>query len=414
MPGEAATSRDHSQVLTSEGSRSPETEALHDVHQGEVEIYDVTLRDGEQQPGVSFTLRDKLDIFRSMRDAGIAFVETGMAAASPMELEVARRAVAEAGKTMVSLLCRALEDDVNLAADAGVHGVTIETIANGELSRRVFGWDESEAIGRATRALRRAKSLGVEANLFLVDATRVPATELAALVKKIAEDAEFDRLVIADTFGVADPTAVRRYVEACSSACDAVVGAHFHNDIGLGVANTVEALRGGARHIHVSVNGMGERAGNAATEDVVIVLEQLFAMQTGIDRTRLRPLSALVADRSGFAPATNKSVVGDELFDIESGVATACFDALQADLRWFYAYTPESLRASVRVVMGKGSGAANLRLLARDQGLQFDPANADRALETIKRVAAKAGSAVPQDWARALLASGDWDATNGL
>jgi isopropylmalate/homocitrate/citramalate synthase len=352
--------------LTSSGSTSPE---VGNPPARELEIYDVTLRDGEQQAGVVFSVEQKLTIFAALDAIGVPVIETGMVAASQDELLVARRAGDSEHRARVFVLARAVAADVELAASAGVDGVTIETISNPVVAEKVFGWDPSDPRDKAIRAVDDAKSRELAVNLFLVDATRVPAAQLGDLGASICNEARPDTITIADTFGVANGHAMAAYVTALTEATGLPVYVHCHNEYGLAVANTCAGIEAGAFGAHTSVNGMGERAGNAALEDVVMAGRGPYCWETGIDPAGLTDLSALVAELSEMVPARNKSAVGSDLFAIESGVAAAFYEALQgAEIGQFYAYTPESMGADVRILVGKGSGAANLRLRAAGLG----------------------------------------------
>jgi isopropylmalate/homocitrate/citramalate synthase len=381
--------------LTANGSTSPEADAGPDRR---IEIYDVTLRDGEQQPGTCYSPDEKLQIVAALDAAGVSFIETGMIAASGLEAEVARTAAARERAARIFVLVRSLEADIDLAAKAGVDGVTIEAISNPVIAEQVFRWPAGEAVAKARRAVAHARACGLSSNLFLVDATRTSATALASFTREISDVAAPDTVTIADTFGVASPRAMAAYVAAVKKI-GLPVWVHCHNEYGLAVANTCAGLEAGAFGAHTSFNGMGERAGNAATEDVVMAGTGPYRWDAGIDPTHLRALSRLVALRSGAEPAPNKSVVGVNLFDIESGTAGTFYEALQSrDLRHFYAYTPESLGTRRRVFVGKLSGAANLRLKADELGRNELRERAAELLPLAKeRAAAKHGSLSDDD-----------------
>jgi isopropylmalate/homocitrate/citramalate synthase len=371
--------------LSGTGSVSPETDQAPTKSPL---IYDVTLRDGEQQAGIIFSVADKVEIFQSLDAAGVPYIETGMIAVAAEETEVVRRVLQTRRQAKVFVLCRAIAGDVGMAHNAGADGASIEIVVNPDVVSDVMKWGPNEAEERARDAVIKAKELGLIVNLFLVDATRTRATDLAAFARNITATGAVDTITLADTFGVADPTAIDRYVRALREGTGLPVWVHCHSDLGLGVANTLAGLRAGAFGAHASINGIGERAGNAPLEDVVMALHTLYGVDTGIDITKLRAISKLVAERAGTPVAANKSVVGPQLFDIESGIAATFYEALKdTDLRYFYGYLPASLGATVAVRVGKGSGVSNLRLKAAELN-RPDLITAAAALVTAVKAAA--------------------------
>jgi isopropylmalate/homocitrate/citramalate synthase len=348
----------------------------------------VTLRDGEQQAGIVFSIEQKLEIFAALDALGVPTIETGMAAVSRDELDVVRRAQASDHRAKIFMLARAIASDVQLAASAGADGVTIETIANPTVARGVLGWAPGAAVEKATAAIGEARAQGLAVNMFFVDATRVGAAELGVLAHEISDAAAPDTITIADTFGVCNGRAIAAYVRAVAEAAGVPVYVHCHNEYGLGTSNSMAGVEAGAFGVHTSINGIGERAGNAALEDVVMACRGPHDFVTGIDHTRLRAASALVAAHAGVPVATNKGTVGPSLFTIESGIAATFYEALRdSDLRHFYAYTPDSVDAPVEVLLGKGSGAANIRLRLRMLGREDLCDRADELMAAVKDVA---------------------------
>lgn len=364
------------------GSTSPENPPATGR---QARIYDVTLRDGEQQAGVVFSVEQKVEIFGALDALGVPVIETGMAAVSTEELEVVRRVKAAEHQARVFLLSRAMISDVELAASAEADGVTIEIIANQVVAGQILGWAPGAGAEKAKAAIAAARSRGLDVNLFFVDATRVPAATLGELAHEIGQEVMPDTVTIADTFGVCAPSAIAAYVRALDDAAGVPVYVHCHNEYALAVANSMAGLEAGAFGVHTAVNGLGERAGNAALEDVVMACRGPYGFATGIDHTGLRALSRLVAERAGTAPAVNKGTVGPSLFTIESGVAATFYEALvDDDLRHFYAYTPDTVGATVDVLLGKGSGVANLRLRLREMGREDLVDRADELLAAVK------------------------------
>jgi isopropylmalate/homocitrate/citramalate synthase len=386
--------------LTSIGSVSPEVSQKL----AKPMIYDVTLRDGEQQAGIAFAEDDKIALFQQLDALGVDIVETGMVAVAAEEVRVVQRAREVRRNALIYVLCRSMAADVELASEAGADGATIEIIANPVVAERVMGWAPGDALQKAVTAVASARRLGLRVNLFLVDATRAPADELAQFAARIVANGDVDTITIADTFGVADPAAVMRYVDAMRVEAQLPIYVHCHNDYGLGVANTLAGLAAGAFGFHASVNGIGERAGNAALEDVIMALAGLYGTSTGINLGALRSLSHEVAVRSRQATAGNKSVVGPTLFDIESGIAATFFESLRdSDLRFFYGYLPAVLGADVKVLLGKGAGVSNVRLKLREIGREDLLGKAADLVPLVKRTAIEKGGLLSNDEFRGLL-----------
>jgi isopropylmalate/homocitrate/citramalate synthase len=386
--------------LTSMGSVSPEVAKTF----AKPKIYDVTLRDGEQQAGIAFTDDDKVSLFQQLDALGVDVVETGMVAVAANEVKVVQRAREVRRNALIYVLCRSMASDVELASEAGADGATVEIIANPVVAERVMGWGPADALTKSTTAVTEARRLGLAVNLFLVDATRTPAEQLADFAERVVAGGAVQTITIADTFGVADPAAITRYVDAMRVRANLPVYVHCHNDYGLGVANTLAGLEAGAFGFHASINGIGERAGNAALEDVVLALEGLYGTRTGIDLAAIRALSGEVAKRSHHPTAANKSVVGPTLFDIESGIAATFFETLRdSDLRYFYGYLPSVLGVEVLVLLGKGAGAANVRLKLRELGRDDLVSRAPELVSVVKEAAIAKGGLVTDDEFRELI-----------
>lgn len=349
-----------------------------------VEIYEVTLRDGEQQAGVAFSIEQKVDLFGRMDRMGVPLIETGMIVVSPDESEVVRRVQRLPHSAKVYVLSRAMRSDIDLAADAGADGATIEIIANPDISSQILRWPDGAATEKARDAVGYAHERGLEVNLFFVDATRVEPAALAEFAHDIVDGDPPARLTIADTFGVCSPAGVVAYVEALLPL-GVPLHVHCQNEYGLAVANSLAALEAGATGAHVAVNGLGERAGNAAHEEVVLACAGPYRFDTGIDEKALRELSAIVSEYAGFDVAANKPVVGPRLFTIESGIAATFYEVLQnGELGHFYAYRPDSVRAEVEVELGKGSGLASLRLKLDELGIDATALDLAGILESVK------------------------------
>ena len=323
-----------------------------------IKIHDMTLRDGEQQTGVEFTKDDKIRIAESMAEAGIHRIEAGMPAVSKQDEEAIREIVKRNLGPEIYVLCRSIIDDVKLAADCGVDGIIIETLGSRHLIKYAHGWPEERALEVAVNATTFAKEQGLHTSLFLVDSTREDADWVLDLVQNIAEHGHADAAVLVDTMGVLTPASAAYFVRKAKARLDLPLEVHFHDDFGMGTANTLVGLANGAEVAHTAVCGLGERSGSAATEEVAAALLALHGIDTGIKCEKLYGLGQLVVDLSGHRLPQNKAIVGDQLYAVESGIVASrlkkCPGPLVTEvftMHWdFMGQEPPV------VVLGKGSG----------------------------------------------------------
>ncbi len=252
--------------------------------------------------------------------------------------------------------------DVDLAADCGVDGVVIEIPSSRHLIEHAYQWPLERAIEDSIRATSHAKERGLYTTFFTIDATREDFEWLLTLITKVANEGHMDALALVDTMGVASPQVIDYFTKTMKENIDKPLEAHFHNDFGMGVANTIASLAAGASVAHTTVSGMGERSGNASLEDVVVSLEVLYGIDTGIEVPKLKELSDLLVNMSGHRLPRNKSIVGEDLFTIESGIVAAWQQVCKGDLatevfplHWEYLGHKEPT-----IVLGKGSGRPSI------------------------------------------------------
>ena len=381
--------------LGPDGSISPSNDSGGDY---EFDLYDTTLRDGEQQAGVCLDADQKVRIFRAIEGAGIRYIETGMVAVWEDEQEVVRRLAAEGHKSRLFVLSRCLQSDIALAADCGVDGVTLELAANPAIAKLVLGWTRDELVRRATEAIAYAKSRNLEVNFFGIDASRTEVGWLCELFGRAVEVGA-DAVTIADTFGVLDTSGSERLTAAVKAVVNCPVQIHVHNDYGLATANSLAAVSAGARVVQGTFNGLGERAGNACLAEVAVAARFLKGWRPRVVLSELRAVAAIVAEETGSPIHWNEPVVGPNLFDIEAGIAAAFYEALQPiDLRHFYPFLPERIGATPRIVLGKGTGVASIRLKLRELGYpQPDEAAQRRLMARCKEIGTAHGRALTPD-----------------
>lgn len=321
-------------------------------------IHDMTLRDGEQQTGVTFTTEDKIRIAEKMAEAGVHRIEAGMPVASKQDETAIREIVKRDLGPQIFCLCRSVIDDVKMAADCGVDGIIIETLGSRHLIEYGHGWPEERALEVAVNATSFAKEQGLYTSLFLVDSTRENVDWVLDLVGAIARDGHADSAVLVDTMGVLTPASSAYFVRKAKQRLDMPLEAHFHDDFGMGTANTLVGLACGADVAHTAMCGLGERSGSAATEEVAAALMALYGIDTGVKCDKLFDLAGLVVELSGHRMPQNKAVVGELLYAVESGIVASRLKRCRGDLvtEVFPMHWDFMGQEPPRVVLGKGSG----------------------------------------------------------
>ena len=358
-------------------------EGLHFPDQ--IKIHDVTLRDGEQQAGLVFRRAEKVAIAKQLAAAGIHRIEAGMPAVSS-EDEAAIKEIVDLGlPSEIFSFARCMPADVKMAKDCGVTGIITEIPSSEHIIRNAYGKTLEWAIESSIETTLAAKEAGLYTVFFTIDSTRSDLDTLMDLLERVATEGHMDALTLADSFGVCTPGAIGTVVARLRARFTQPIEIHCHEDFGLGVANTVAALANGASVAHVTVSGTGERAGNVPLEDLVMALRILYGVDLGIETERFYGLSKLVQELGQFTVAPNRPIVGDSLYDIESGIVTMfhrrCRDVEPNE---YIPFLPEVVgRPGIEVVLGKGSGNANIEEHLERRGVTATP---DEVMEMVLRV----------------------------
>jgi len=330
-----------------------------------VRIFDTTLRDGEQAPRVSFSYEDKREIADQLDRMGTHVIEAGFPVNSDAEFEAVRD-IAAGTRTTVAGLARVVDKDVEAALDAGVQLVHVFASTSDVQIADSMHSTREEVIERSVACIERVKSAGVECMFSPMDATRTEPGYLAEVVEATSA-AGADWINIPDTCGVATPKRMGDLVRFVRAHTDAQIDVHCHDDFGLATANAIAGYGAGAHQAQVSVNGIGERAGNAAYEEVVMIAESLNGVETGIDTTQIMDLSRTVAACSTLEVPPNKPIVGANAFSHESGIHAA--GVMQnSDTFEPGVMTPEMVGASREFVLGKHTGTHNVRRHLEEAG----------------------------------------------
>ncbi|NYT19923.1 MAG: 2-isopropylmalate synthase [Methanosarcinales archaeon] len=343
---------------------------------------DTTLRDGEQTPGVALKTEEKVWIARKLDDLGVDIIEAGSAITSEGEREAIRAVAAEGLDAEICSYCRIMQQDVDYALECNVDSIHLVAPVS-DLHINVKLKKDREALKEmALSATEYAKDHGLIVELSGEDASRADLDFLTDLYKAGVE-AGADRVCFCDTVGLLVPERTTEIFKELSSAIDVPVAIHCHNDFGLAVSNTIAALNGGAREAHMTINGIGERAGNTALEEVVMGLEWLYKYDTGIKTDELYKVSRLVSRLTGLAVAPNKPLVGGNAFTHEAGIHV---HGLLADTSTYEPITPESIGRERQIVLGKHAGKSSVTLALKELGLVVDDSQLDEIVSRIKQL----------------------------
>lgn len=362
---------------------------------GKVLIFDTTLRDGEQTPGVSFTPEEKLRIARQLARLGVDVIEAGFPAASPGDLEAVRRIALEVEGPVICALARAVEADIRAAWEAIRYAERPRIhvfIATSDVHlRHKLKLSREEVLERAREMVAYARSLCPDVEFSPEDASRTDPAFLHEVLKA-AIDAGATTVNIPDTVGYSIPdefaALIRGIVEGVPNIGRAMISVHCHDDLGMAVANSLAAVAAGARQVECTVNGLGERAGNAALEEVVMALSvrrDLFGVELGVDTTQISKTSRLVSSISGVAVPPNKAIVGANAFAHESGVHQ---DGVLKERSTYEIIDPRAVGITrSELVLGKLSGRHALRERLRALGYELSDEELERVFSRFKELA---------------------------
>lgn len=347
-----------------------------------VRFYDTTLRDGEQAVGVVFSAEDKYRIACGLDDLGIGRIESGFPRVSDEDTEAVRRILAAGLSAEIWGFARAVKADIDAHIELGTKAVLIE-IATSEQKLKAYGFTRETIIARMSEAVRHARGHGMRVCFFPVDSTR---SDLGFLeqVYKAAIDAGAEEVAVVDTIGACAPEAVEFLIRSVASWVGPKIPIHWHghNDFGLATAAAIAAVRGGATWIQGTINGMGERAGNADICEVALALRCLYNVSVEINLAKAREVSELVRKAGGYTVERWKPVVGDALFVRESGAVAAQFHMPNA----IEPYSAQIVAAQRDIVLGKKSGLSNIEIKVKELGLKVA---ADKFPELLAQVKAR-------------------------
>jgi isopropylmalate/homocitrate/citramalate synthase len=348
----------------------------------EVGLYDTTLRDGEQTVGIVLEPEQKLEIARGLSEAGIGRIEAGFPRVSEEDYEGVRLIAAAGLEAEVWGFSRAVRGDVEALVELGVRATVIESPVS-DLKLQAYGLDREEILRRVRDAVSYALENGIRVCYFGVDGTRADRDFLRRAYETGLE-AGATEIAVVDTLGIASPDAVYDLVGSVTDL-DVPVHWHGHNDFGLATAAAVAAVRAGARWIHGTVNGMGERAGNASLGEIALTLHALYGLDTGLRLDRVRTISARISELTGLELDPWKPLLGENLFRRESGAVASQFH----DPPSIEPYSADLVGAERSIVLGKKSGIDSIRLKLEELGIEASEERQRELLAEVKRLGAE-------------------------
>ena len=335
-----------------------------------MKILDTTLRDGEQTPNVALSLEDKIKIAQALDDLGVDIIEAGFPITSEGEKE-AVKAIGKLGlRAEVLGLSRCSKTDIDTVIDCDLKSIHVFIATSDIHMQNKLKMTRDQVVEKAVWAVDYAKSHGMTVEFSPEDATRSDVVFLKRVVQAV-QDAKTDRIDIPDTVGVMIPQAMAGLITDLKMVAKVPLAVHCHDDFGLSVSNSLAAVLAGAEEIHCTINGLGERAGNAALEEIAVGLVTFFGIKTNVDLKKLTHVSRLVSHLTGVQVQPNKAIVGDNAFAHESGIHV---HGVLGEAFTYEAITPESVGKERALVVGKHTGTHAVESILKGYGIEL-PAN---------------------------------------
>jgi methanogen homocitrate synthase len=359
----------------------PEVRNTYDLPKS-VSIHDATLRDGEQTPGVVMSIKEKVAIAEKLDEIGVDRIEAGMPAVSEQDFEAIKQISKLGLKSKIYTFARAINADIDKALECGCHGVIIEVPIGYPKLKYQFKWTWEDVLRKSVPVINYAKSRGMHVVYFPYDTTRAREEDLSNVLTRIMQEAPPDSVGVVDTMGCILPEAMKFMVRMVKKLTNNLpVEVHTHNDFGMAVATELAGVEAGAECVHSCANGLGERTGNAALEELIVALHVLYGYETKYNLAKLPELGELVSRISRFPTAANKPILGDRNFTRESGIGV---DLVVKEPLAMFGTHPSLTGRVGEVVLGKKSGKLSITYNLEKLGIA--DADDEAVGEMLKRV----------------------------
>lgn len=359
-----------------------------------VEFHDSTLRDGEQSPGIVFSPAQKVEIAKMLDAAGFQYIEAGFPPVSKADRDAISEITSLGLRARITCLCRARAEDIQMSVDCGVWGVVLEVPGSQARLKYQFGWSEDEVIKKTVSAAVEAKEKGLAVYLFIMDSARADLPFLLRMIGDVEKQGAADRVALVDTSGCATPRGWYYLVSRVGESIRLPIEVHCHNDFGMGTANSLAGIEAGALSVSGTLSGLGQRAGNAALEEVIWSCHALYGLPTGIDFPKLYEVATRVQELSGWSFPPNKPVIGRNIFTWEAGIPTA---ALRRNPHTVEPFQPEVFGRKHDIVLGKKAGRANVEFKLEELGLSAEGELVDKLLEQVKTESVRLGRSLKDE-----------------
>jgi len=358
-----------------------------------VKFLDTTLRDGEQTPGVSLVPESKLRIAQRLDELGVNIIEAGFAAVSEGEMEAVTLIAKQGLNAKISSAARGTKNDIDAVLKSGASTISMIIPTSDLHIECKLHKTREQILASIDECVRYAKDHGLTVEFLAEDATR---SDFEYLTKafQTSVDAGVDRVTVCDTVGILTPERSAKFFTKLKETIKVPAGVHCHNDFGMAVANSVAALGSGAEEVHATINGLGERAGNASLEEIVLTLRSLYKLDLGIKTELIYGTSQLVSRLTGVYVQPNKAIVGENAFTHESGIHT---QGMLANPLTYEPIAPELVGATRRITAGKHSGSHAVKATLENMGLHPSPEQFKEIFQRIKNLGDKGKTVMDAD-----------------
>ncbi|MCC3868429.1 homocitrate synthase [Terrisporobacter mayombei] len=355
------------------------------IKEKEIKIVDTTLRDGEQTAGVAFANHEKVTIAQTLSDMGIDQLEVGIPTMGGDEKETIKAICKRDLNSSIMAWNRAVITDIEQSIDCGVDAVAISLSVSDIHIEHKLKKSREWVLDNMYNAVTYAKKNGLYISVNGEDASRADTDFLIEFIN-LAKEAGADRFRYCDTVGVMEPFTIRETIEKIHKSTNFDIEMHTHNDFGMATANAIAGIVGGANHIGVTVNGLGERAGNAALEEVIMALKFVYGYETDIDTIRFREISKYVSQASGRQLPDWKAIVGTNMFRHESGIHA---DGAMKNPKNYEAFDPSEVGLERQIVIGKHSGKAAVVNKFKEYEIELSKEESEVMLELIRQTSVR-------------------------